>query len=131
MPQKLKYSEENVGLVKTSIDNLIRTNSEYAYSVKVSGLVIVPRTRDISIFDTFRDHVGEETDSVTFTNYYGKGNAGEAITLYTGEIPADEKEKKSMDGIQANANASNENFVKEMAERSELRRQIFAEILND
>lgn len=123
MPQRLKYSEENIGLVKTSVENLLKTNPEYHYSVKVSGLVIVPRTRDFSIFDSFREHVNENTDTVTFTNYHGKGNGGETVTLNVND--SGEGEDKNLDGFPRSQG------LRGLNERSEIRRQLYAEIQND
>ncbi len=120
MAQRLKYREENVSLVRTSIDNFLKTNPEYGFSVKVAGFLVVPRTRDISLFDSFRDHVNETTDAVIFTNYHGTGNSGETITLWVNE---DSPPREELNGTQTN--------LKNVNERSELRIQIYNELQND
>jgi hypothetical protein len=125
MPQKLKYRDENISLIRTSVENLIKTNPEYGYSVKVSGFMVVPRTREISLFDTFSDHVNENTDVVVFTNYLGKGNTGDTITVYVSDEAYNEECNKNagMNGTHGGAKGFNE--------QSELRKQIHNELQND
>ncbi len=125
MPQKLKYRDENINLIRTSIENLIRTNPEYGYSVKVSGFMIVPRTREISLFDTFASHVNDDTDVIVFTNYLGTGNSGETITVYVSEEAYNQECNKNagVNGTHGGAKGFNE--------QSEMRKQIHNELQND
>ena len=124
MPQRLKYSEENLALVKTSIDNLIRTNPVYGYSVKVNGMKLIPRTRDISIFDSFLEHVNENTQAVTFINYPNTSNAGETITLYVFEnMSGEENPYADKSGVH--------NGLKGFSERSEIKRVAQLEVNNE
>jgi hypothetical protein len=120
MSQPLKYSEENVNLVRTSIENFIRTNPEFGYSVKVAGLLVVPRTRKISLFDSFRDHVNDSTEEVVFTIYHGKSNGGEPIKM---SVNRDSAERTALSG--------NQDMLKSTAEKSEMRAQIYNELQND
>ena len=118
--QSLKYSEENVNLVRTSIENFIRTNPEFGYSVKVAGLSVVPRTRKISLFDSFRDHVNESTEEVVFTIYHGKSNGGEPIRM---SVNKSSTERAELSG--------NQDTLKSTAEESKLRAMIYNELQND
>lgn len=125
MPQRLKYSEENLALVKTSIDNLIKTNQSYGYSVKINGLVIIPRTREIELFNSFEQHVNENTQAVTFVNYKNSTNAGETITLYVFDNMPQMAENFYADG------SGIQNGLKGFAEKSEIKRVAQLEVINE
>ena len=112
----MKYGEETVSLMRTSIENFLKTNPEYGYSVKVAGFLVIPRTRDISLFDSLRDVVNDTTDKVIFTNYHGTGNGGDSITLW---VNGEGQEDEELNGSKK---------AKKESERDEMREQLRVEM---
>src|ERR1041384_7165922 len=93
MYEELKYSEQHIALVRTSIENQIKDREDFSYTIKIDGLPIVSRSRDISLFDSFREHVNEETKRVVFVGLYN-GQPGNTFTLLVNGYSPTAKERK-------------------------------------
>src|SRR5688572_11189089 len=93
MYEEFKYSEPHIALVRAAVENHIKTREDFSYTVKIDGLAIVSRSRDLSLFDSFRDHVNEETKRVVFVYFYGD-KPGDNFTLLVNGYTPPAKEKK-------------------------------------
>ncbi|MEW6469652.1 MAG: hypothetical protein AB1458_12045 [Bacteroidota bacterium] len=93
MYEELKYSEQHIALVRAAIENSIKSREDFSYTVKIDGLAIVSRSRDLSLFDSFRDHVNDETKKVAFICYYGD-KSGDTFTLLVNGYTSPAKEKR-------------------------------------
>jgi|GEM_PF-5320251 len=117
----MKLTTENLSYVRTMLTNYQDSGKDFSYSVRVDDrLPIISRSKKIDLFDTVKEHITEETCSVTVTIHKGSSLGGDSMTLVAEGKELPPKPEKTRTG-QALAG-----FDKE-AERENLRKQLETE----
>jgi uncharacterized protein (UPF0335 family) len=85
--EKIPYDKQRLEAFRIRLENHERVGDPIYYAVKIDDMEIIPKTGDSSLFPTLYELLGEQTKSISISEYIGDTRNRNVTCFYFAPIP--------------------------------------------